>query len=127
MTKWILLTATGLLVVLTLLPLWKNPAWWVRALDFPRLQLCVLAFVLLLAQASLLSYSEPLQILVSVLAGGCLAYQAWWIKSNEVGQLESPGTDKTAELVTFIDRRDEIRRALLNYLNFVKNKSILLP
>lgn len=79
MTKWILLTATGLLVVLTLLPLWKNPAWWVRALDFPRLQLCVLAFVLLLAQASLLSYSEPLQILVSVLAGGCLAYQAWWI------------------------------------------------
>jgi plasmid maintenance system antidote protein VapI len=55
------------------------------------------------------------------------AYQAWWIKSNEVGQLESPGTDKTAELVTFIDRRDEIRRALLNYLNFVKNKSILLP
>ena len=74
-----MLTATGLLVVLTLLPLWKNPAWWVRALDFPRLQLCVLAFVLLLAQASLLSYSEPLHILVSVLAVGCLAYQACWI------------------------------------------------
>jgi len=52
------------------------------------------------------------------------AYQAWWIKSNEIGQLESPGTDKTAELIAFIDRRDEIRRALLNYLNFAKKKAI---
>ena len=52
------------------------------------------------------------------------AYQAWWLKSNEVGQLESPGTDKTAELIAYIDRRDEIRRALLNYLNFAKKKAI---
>ena len=50
MTEGILLAATGLLVVLTFLPLWKNPVWWVRGLDFPRLQLCVLAFALLLAQ-----------------------------------------------------------------------------
>ena len=79
MTEGILLAATGLLVVLTLLPLWKNPVWWVRGLDFPRLQLCVLAFALLLAQALLLSYSEPLQVLISALAIFCLAYQAWWI------------------------------------------------
>lgn len=79
MTEGILLAATGLLLVLTFLPLWKNPAWWVRGLDFPRLQLCVLALALLLAQALLLSYSEPLQILISVLVVGCLAYQAWWI------------------------------------------------
>ena len=52
------------------------------------------------------------------------AYQAWWLKSNEIGELESPGTDKTAELIAFIDRRDEIRRALLNYLNFAKKKAI---
>lgn len=79
MTEGILLAATGLLLVLTFLPLWKNPAWWVRGLDFPRLQLCVLAFALLLAQALLLPYSEPLQIMISVLVVGCLAYQAWWI------------------------------------------------
>jgi len=79
MTEGILLAATGLLVVLTFLPLWKNPAWWVRGLDFPRLQLCVLAFALLLAQALLLPYSKPLQIFISALAILCLAYQAWWI------------------------------------------------
>ncbi len=79
MTEGILLAAAGLLVVLTLLPLWKNPAWWVRGLDFPRLQLCALALALLLAQALLLSYSEPLPVLISLLAIGCLGYQAWWI------------------------------------------------
>lgn len=79
MTEGILLSATGLLVVLTFLPLWKNPVWWVRGLDFPRLQLCVLALALLLAQALLLSYSEPLQILITCLAVVCLAYQGWWI------------------------------------------------
>ncbi|UNG16755.1 endonuclease/exonuclease/phosphatase family protein [Stutzerimonas zhaodongensis] len=79
MTEEILLAATGLLVVLTFLPLWKNPVWWVRGLDFPRLQLCVLAFALLLAQALLLSYAKPLQVLISALSILCLAYQAWWI------------------------------------------------
>jgi endonuclease/exonuclease/phosphatase (EEP) superfamily protein YafD len=79
MKEGILLAATGLLVVLTCLPLWKNPVWWVRGLDFPRLQLCVLAFTLLLAQALLLPYSKPLQILISAVSIGCLAYQAWWI------------------------------------------------
>jgi len=79
MTEGILLAATGLLFVLTFLPLWKNPAWWVRGWDFPRLQLCVLAFALLLAQALLLSYSDLLQIFISGVAVVCLAYQAWWI------------------------------------------------
>ena len=54
------------------------------------------------------------------------AYHAWWSKSNEVGQLESPRVDQTAELLALIDRRDEIRRALLNYLNFARNKPILM-
>ena len=55
------------------------------------------------------------------------AYQAWWTKSNEIGQLESPGVDQTAELLALIDRRDEIRRALLNYLNFARSKTLLIP
>ncbi len=55
------------------------------------------------------------------------AYRAWWTKSNEFGQLDSPGVDKTTELLALIDRRDEIRRSLLSYLNFAKSKSILMP
>lgn len=79
MKEGLLLAAAGLLVVLTFLPLWKNPVWWVRGLDFPRLQLCVLAFALLLAQGVFLSYSNAVQILISVLSLVCLAYHAWWI------------------------------------------------
>ena len=79
MKEGILLAATGLLVVTTFLPLWKNPVWWVRGLDFPRLQLCVFAFALLIGQALLLSYSNFLQVLISVLSTICLAYHGWWI------------------------------------------------
>jgi len=79
MREGILLGLTGLLVVLTFLPLWKSTVWWVRGLDFPRLQLCVLAFALLLGEALLLSYSGVQQFLVTGLCGLCLAYHAWWI------------------------------------------------
>lgn len=79
MKEGILLATTGLLVVLTFLPLCKTPVWWIRGLDFPRLQLCVLAFVLLLGQALLLSYSNFSQVAISALCSLCLAYHAWWI------------------------------------------------
>ncbi|MFC3179416.1 endonuclease/exonuclease/phosphatase family protein [Cypionkella sinensis] len=35
----LLLCATILLVGVTLLPLWQSPLWWVRGLEFPRLQI----------------------------------------------------------------------------------------
>ena len=79
MKEGVMLALTFFMALLTFLPLWKNPSWWIRGLDFPRLQLCVLAFALLIAQAYLLSYSELLQVFISVVAIGCLAYQAWWI------------------------------------------------
>ena len=53
------------------------------------------------------------------------AYHEWWTKSNECGQLDSPSVDKTAELLALIDRRDEIRRSLLSYLNFANRKPTL--
>lgn len=55
------------------------------------------------------------------------AYHAWWSKSNEIVQLESPGVDQSTELLALIDRRDDIRRALLSYLNFAKKDPILMP
>jgi endonuclease/exonuclease/phosphatase (EEP) superfamily protein YafD len=79
MKEGILSALTALMVLLTFLPLWKNPVWWVRDLDFPRLQLSLLALGLLLAQCCLLSYSEPLHALLSFAVAGCIAYQAWWI------------------------------------------------
>lgn len=40
--------ATLLLVIATVLPRSKNPHWLVRGMDFPRLQIAVLAALLLL-------------------------------------------------------------------------------
>lgn len=70
---------TVLLVVATLLPLSGSEAWWVRGLDFPRLQLSALA--LLLAVGVLLLLDSTDAGVRAMLAGlaACLAYHAWWI------------------------------------------------
>ncbi len=46
----LLLYALGALILLaTLLPLWRTTRWWVRICDFPRFQTAILALVVLLA------------------------------------------------------------------------------
>jgi hypothetical protein len=50
-------------------------------------------------------------------------YQAWWEKSKEVGEVESLTPNDKDEILALIDRRDEIRRALLNYLNYARLKN----
>ncbi|GGJ81599.1 endonuclease/exonuclease/phosphatase family protein [Pseudomonas matsuisoli] len=72
-------TLTLFMVLLTLLPLWKHPVWWVRSWDFPRLQLCSVAFGLLIGQAIFFSHAEPLRVVTIALCALCLAYHAWWI------------------------------------------------
>lgn len=46
----LLALAVALLAVLTLLPIWRYEAWWVRGQDFPRLQYAVLALLLLVIE-----------------------------------------------------------------------------
>ena len=74
-----LVVATITLTILTLLPLWRHEAWWVRSLDFPRLQLFVILLLLLVLESLLLDLSHPSTwgLLGVVLL--CLVYQAWWI------------------------------------------------
>lgn len=79
MIEGILLVATGFFVLVTLLPLWRHHAWWVRVWEFPRLQLGTLLATLLIAHGLLLDYSQAWHVLLSALAGACLIYQLWWI------------------------------------------------
>ena len=79
MIEGILLLTTGLFVLVTLLPLWRHRAWWVRVWEFPRLQLGALLVALLVAQGMLLDYSQPWHYLISALAGACLVYQLAWV------------------------------------------------
>ena len=74
-----LLVSTVILTALTLLPLWRHEAWWVRAMDFPRLQLFVGALLLLLLESVLLDLSFPSTWALLVVTLFCLVYQAWWI------------------------------------------------
>lgn len=70
---------TGLLAFLTLLPLSRHEAWWVRVWDFPRLQLATLLILQLAACLLLLDLGEPRSWLLLATCGLCLAYQAWWV------------------------------------------------
>lgn len=70
---------TALLVVLTLLPLSRSEAWWVRGCDFPRLQFAAFGLSLILAAFLLLDLSRPATWIVLAFCSSCVAYQAWWI------------------------------------------------
>jgi endonuclease/exonuclease/phosphatase (EEP) superfamily protein YafD len=68
-----------LIVFATLLPLSRHTEWWVRDLDFPRLQIAAVALAVLVAQAFLLDLDEPASALLMVVTAACLLYQGWWI------------------------------------------------
>ena len=75
----VLIAATVILVIFTLLPMWRYEAWWVRSLDFPRLQLFVISLLLLLMELVLLDLSHASTWVLPILALLCLVYHAWWI------------------------------------------------
>ncbi len=71
--------ATGLFIILTLLPLSNYQAWWIRGLDFPRLQIGALLFGLLLLELILMDLRGAGAWTVVALTTACLIYQLWWI------------------------------------------------
>lgn len=75
----LLALAVALLAVLTLLPIWRYEAWWVRGQDFPRLQYAGLALLLLVFEWIALEPGSARWWLLSGITLACLVYQAWWI------------------------------------------------
>lgn len=70
---------TLVLLLVTLLPLWHNPHWIVRGMDFPRLQFAVVAAILLLTQLIFLDLKNASTWALSIPTLLCLAWQIWWI------------------------------------------------
>jgi endonuclease/exonuclease/phosphatase (EEP) superfamily protein YafD len=68
-----------LIVIATLMPLSRHTEWWVRDLDFPRLQIAAVALAVLVAEAVFLDIGERESPILMLLTAACLAYQAWWI------------------------------------------------
>lgn len=75
----ILIICTLLILLFTLLPLWRNPHWFVRGMDFPRLQFMVFAVALLIAQLLLLDRTATLSQILMFVTSACLIWQLWWI------------------------------------------------
>ncbi|MBU3823875.1 MAG: endonuclease/exonuclease/phosphatase family protein [Candidatus Oceanisphaera merdipullorum] len=71
--------ATAVTSVVTLLPLWQNPAWWVRGLDFPRLQFISVIGVLSLLALWRLDFDHVASWSLLLLNLSYLAYHLWWI------------------------------------------------
>ncbi|HCY83527.1 MAG TPA: endonuclease [Desulfobacteraceae bacterium] len=71
---FILPSATILLCVLTLLPLWRHPHWTVRGLDFPRIQLAAFAAFILTAQLAITAFGKSADLRVVLPALLCLVW-----------------------------------------------------
>src|SRR5690554_2487392 len=100
------LIATGLLVAATLLPLSRHPHWFVRGMDFPRLQLAVIAAVLILIQVLLLDHAKAQTWMLVSATAVCLAWQLWWVLPYtvfwraEVKAEKSPSPDRKLSILT---------------------------
>jgi len=112
--------ATAVLVLLTLIPVSHSKAWWVRGLDFPRLQLFTMAAALLVVELWMAFGRGWVAWLVPVAAAGCLVYHAWWI--TPYTRLFPPEV-KTAAAA---DRGDVLRVLVSNVLMSNRNAPALL-
>lgn len=103
---FILSALSGLLLLSTLLPLFRYEAWWIRVLDFPRLQLAILALFLLATIVVFLDLSQIKSWILAIISGGCLFYHGWWILPltkiypPEVAQTTNPDSDERIRLIT---------------------------
>lgn len=74
-----LIVLTSLLVIFTVLPMWRYEVWWVRGGDFPRFQLVSFALALLVAQMMTLDFSGVASWIMLGAVLLCIFYQGWWI------------------------------------------------
>lgn len=70
---------TLLIVVTTVLPMSGYTHWVVRAMDFPRLQIAILAATLCIAQMLILDAGFNTTRVLVLVTALCLFWQLWWI------------------------------------------------
>ncbi len=115
-----LLAATAFTVTVTLLPLWRNDAWWVRVQDFPRLQIWILSIVLLVLEFAFLDLSQAATWWLLLLAGLSFFYQTWWIVPY------TPLFSKEVRRSTATRRQHTVRFMTANVLTPNRNAQALL-
>ena len=79
MVAWIITSLSILLLAFSLLPLLSHQVWWVRGLDFPRLQILYALVFVGAVQWLLGDHSETFVWFNYAALGTGIAIQAWWI------------------------------------------------
>ena len=79
MFEIIYFSLAAVLMVLTLAPLSRSQVWWIRGLDFPRLQLSVLLAALLVVGLVVIRDWTSVTAIALGLLIGCLVCQLWWV------------------------------------------------
>ena len=98
--------ATALLVVATVLPLWRHPHWIVRGMDFPRLQLASAASLLVLVQVLVLDLEKAESWALVSITLLCLSRHLWWIMPYtilwraEVQRTNNPQSNRKLSILT---------------------------
>lgn len=101
----LLALAVATLAVVTLLPIWRYEAWWVRDQDFPRLQYAAFALLLLALEWFVLERGSARWWLLAGITLACLVYQVWWIVPHtrlyrqEVKSATDPDPDETLRIM----------------------------
>lgn len=102
----VLCIATVVLLAITFLPIWRNPHWLIRSLEFARLQIAALAILLLLLQFMTLRLNALLTVVLISLTMLCMIWQLWWIlpytrlKSREVLDAENIDPNRSLRILT---------------------------
>lgn len=74
-TEWIATLFAFVAVLWTALPLLRHEAWWIRAFEFPRVQIAALTALLLIAYAAVAGLSQPHQITLALILALCVFIQ----------------------------------------------------
>ena len=75
----ILALCTLVIVLATALPILRLPQWPVRVMDFPRLQIAVLASILLFSHFLFVDVQNNITWVLILATTLCLIWQLWWI------------------------------------------------
>jgi len=114
------IVSTALLVLFTTFPLWRYEAWWVRSLDFPRLQLSIISLIIIVLELALLDSSLLRSWILMIATIACMAYQSWWIAPY------TPFFPVEVKSATDIDRQRMIRILTANVLATNRNSNALI-
>lgn len=102
----LIVIAVTILAIATLLPMWRNPHWLVRGMDFPRLQLALFATLLLATGFLSLDPANIETWALIIVTLICLLWHLWWVLpyttlwQAEVKSTQNPSPKRKLSILT---------------------------